>query len=91
MEILGMALMGLGGILTYVGLIWLIVVAFKEDQPIWGIIMVVTLLIPLTYWIVSLAFCLVTRKGWTQFIMMVAGTCLVAFGLATALKANGVI
>lgn len=70
MGILGM----LGSVLFLVGWIWLIVIAFKSEGALWGIINI--FFQPLT----GLIFCIVKKVGWAQWGMMVLGLCLVGFG-----------
>lgn len=60
-------LTGLGGLVMFIGWIWLIVVAFKQAGALWGIINI--FFQPIT----GLIFCIVKKTGWLQFGIMILG------------------
>ena len=59
--------MFLGGLISLIAYVWLVIVAFKEGGALWGIVVL------LTSWIGGLIFCIVKGTGWTPFIVMIAG------------------
>lgn len=71
---MGGILMGLGGLLVFVGWIWLIVVAFKVGGALWGI------LVFLFNWLAGLIFAIINKTGWTQLGLMVLGWVLLIVG-----------
>ena len=60
-------ILSLGSILYLIGWIWLVVIAFRTEGILWGIIVL------LFGWIGGLIFCLVKGIGWTQFALMIVG------------------
>ena len=67
MEVNMGTLAGLGGLILFIGWIWLIVVAFKEAGALWGIINI--FFQPIT----GLIFCIAKKTGWMQFGIMILG------------------
>lgn len=67
-------LMGLGGLIALIAWVWLVVVAFKEGGPIWGIVVL------LFSWVGGLVFCIVKQTGWPQFALMIIGAVLATGG-----------
>jgi hypothetical protein len=64
-------LMILGSLLFVVGWIWLIVIAFKTQGVLWGILNI--FLQPL----MGLIFCILKKVGWMQLGLMILGMVLV--------------
>jgi hypothetical protein len=65
----------LASILILVGWIWLIVLGFKRGGAVWGILNLFSSLIA------GLVFCIVKKEGWTAWILLFAGWCIVMFYL----------
>jgi hypothetical protein len=59
--------LSLGGLLYLIGWIWLVVIAFRTEGIVWGVIVL------LFGWVGGLIFCLVKKAGWAQFALMVVG------------------
>lgn len=78
----------IGMLLVLTGLVWLVVVAFKTGETVWGIVLLASLTFPFLIWILSPLFCLVTRKGWTQLIMMIAGFSMMILAVVAIISAN---
>ena len=75
MEILGAFGLGLGGLISLIAWIWLVIIAFKEGGAIWGIVVF------FLAWIGGLVFCLMHQKGWAQLVLMVLGVFLSTAGV----------
>ena len=65
---------GIGGILYFIGWIWLIIIAFKTSGAVWGIINI--FLQPIT----GLIFCVLKKTGWMQLGLMILGLILAGVG-----------
>lgn len=74
MEILGVAGMGLGGLLFLIGWIWLIVLGFKQGGALWGILII------LFSWIAGIIFCFMKKTGWIPLALMLVGVFFYAVG-----------
>ncbi|MBK8813438.1 MAG: hypothetical protein IPN69_22300 [Acidobacteria bacterium] len=75
MEYLGFGLVGLGGPLALIGWIWLLVLGFQNGGALWGI------LIFLFSGLAGLVFCIVYKKGWAAFALMLVGGLLSGVGV----------
>ena len=62
--------LGLGGILYLIGWIWLVVIAFRTEGILWGLIVLIF------GWLGGLIFCIVKGIGWTPFALMIIGVVL---------------
>lgn len=82
MELIGAAGMGLGGLIAFIGWVWLLVVGFKEGGVLWGIV------IFLFSGIGGLIFCIVHKNGWAPFIMMIVGGVIASLGMVPAILSN---
>ena len=67
MELIGFGAMGLGGLLAFIGWIWLLVVGFQKGGALWGI------LIFFFNWLAGLIFCIIHKTGWIPLILMILG------------------
>lgn len=56
-----------GGLMFFLGWIWLIVLGFKQGGVGWGILMI------LFNWFTGLVFCLVKKTGWPALGLMTIG------------------
>jgi hypothetical protein len=82
MEILGFGLVGVGALIALIGWIWLLVLGFQNGGALWGII------IFLFSGIGGLVFCIVYKKGWAAFAMLLLGGFMSGIGaIPIALKA----
>ena len=68
-----LALIGL--LAALVGWVWLVIVAFKTNGALWGILNI--FFQPIT----GLIFCIMKKTGWTPFIVMIVGL-VVFYGFA---------
>jgi hypothetical protein len=75
MEIIGL----IGGLIALIGLFWLVIIAFQEGSILWGILIVVF------SWMGGLAFCIVNKKGWLQFALLMLGLILAVIGFSPAI------
>jgi hypothetical protein len=82
MELIGAAGMGLGGLIAFIGWIWLLVVGFKEGGVLWG------LLIFFFSGLGGLIFCIVHKTGWMPFILMIVGGLVASFGMVPMVLSN---
>lgn len=64
----------LGLLLFLVGWIWLIVLAFKQEGALWGI------LVFFFSWIAGIIFAILKKTGWTQVALMIIGVILIMLG-----------
>lgn len=82
MELIGAAGMGLGGLIAFIGWIWLLVVGFKEGGILWGLV------IFLFSGLGGLIFCIVHKTGWVPWIMMIVGGVLASFSMLPTIMSN---
>lgn len=75
MEILGGAGIALGGLLSFIGWVWLVVLGFKEGGPLWGILNF--LFSPLA----AIIFCFVKKTGWIPLALMIIGVFITSIGM----------
>ena len=75
MEILGYGAMGIGGLIFFIGWIWLMITAFKETGALWGI------LIFFFSWIAGLIYCVMNKTGWIPLAMMIIGAFVLGAGM----------
>lgn len=75
MEILGGAGIVLGGLLSFIGWVWLVVLGFKEGGPLWGILNF--LFSPLA----AIIFCFVKKTGWIPLALMIVGVFITSIGM----------
>ena len=80
---MGGLLMALGGILGFIGWIWLIIIGFKVGGALWGIINI--FFEPIT----GLIFCIVKKTGWNAFALMVVGWIICIVGASMSGYASG--
>jgi hypothetical protein len=71
---MGGILLGLGGLLCFIGWVWLIIVAGKSSGVLWAVIVF------FFNWLGGLIFCIVKKTGWTQWGLMVIGFVLMMIG-----------
>lgn len=64
----------LGWLMTVVGAIWLVVVAYKTAGALWAVL--VFLFEPIS----GLIFCVMHKTGWMQFGLMIVGLVLMILG-----------
>ena len=74
--------MGLGGLVALIGWIWLLVVGFKEGGILWGLV------IFFFSGLGGLIFCIVHKKGWGAWIMIVVGGILASFAMVPMVFSN---
>ncbi len=67
MEIVGTLAMGLGGLIAFIGWIWLVVIGFKQGGALWGILII------LFSWLAGLVFCIMYKTGWIPLVLMLLG------------------
>ncbi|MEZ5306173.1 MAG: hypothetical protein R2684_03390 [Pyrinomonadaceae bacterium] len=82
MEVLGLAAMGLGSLLVFVGWIWLMVIAFNDQGILWPI------LIFFFSMFAGLVFCIIYKKGWLQLALMVVGWIISVIGIVPMVMSN---
>ena len=75
MEIIGL----IGGLIALIGLFWLVIIAFQEGGILWGILVIVF------SWMGGLVFCIVNKKGWLQFGLLIFGLILAIIGFSPSL------
>jgi hypothetical protein len=75
MEVVGYGAMGLGGLIAFIGWVWLIVVGFKEGGAVWGI------LIFFFSVIAGLIFCIMKKTGWIPLVLMIVGGVISGIGM----------
>lgn len=75
MEIIGLGVMGIGGLIAFIGWIWLIVIGFKEGGPLWGILII------FFSWIAGLIFCIMNKTGWVPLALMIVGGIISGVGM----------
>lgn len=75
MEFIGFGIMGIGGLITLIGYIWLIVIGFQKGGALWGI------LIFLFSWIAGLIFCIMHKTGWIPLVLMIVGGIISGIGM----------
>lgn len=75
MEIIGLGVVGLGGLIACIGWIWLLIVGFKQGGVLWGI------LIFFFSGLAGLIFCIMYKTGWLPWLMLVIGGVLAGFGV----------
>lgn len=75
MEILGGAVMTVGGLISLIGWIWLVVIGFQKGGALWGI------LIFFFSWLAGLVFCIMNKTGWMQLAMMIIGGIIAGVGM----------
>lgn len=75
MEFIGFGIMGIGGLITLIGYIWLIVIGFQKGGALWGI------LIFLFSWIAGLVFCIMHKTGWVPLVLMIVGGIISGIGV----------
>ncbi len=82
MEIIGLMGISIGGLLTLIGWIWLMVVSFKEGGILWAV------LIFFFSWIAGLIFCIVYKDGWIPWALMIVGVVISVFGAVPMVLKN---
>ena len=75
MEIAGLIVIGLGGLIAFIGWIWLLIIGFKQGGALWGI------LIFFFSCLAGLIFCIMYKTGWLPWLMLVIGGVLASFGV----------
>lgn len=70
----GLAL-GFGGLLAFIGWIWLVVLGFKQGGALWGILII------LFSWMAGLVFCIMHKTGWVPLILMIVGGVIAGVGM----------
>ncbi len=76
MEIIGLLAVSLGGLISFIGWVWLIVLGFKNGGALWGILII------LFSWLAGLVFCIVHKTGWIPLILMLVGGIVAVVGMA---------
>lgn len=74
-ELLGIAAMGIGGLMCLVGWIWLIVLGFKHGGALWGILNI--LCQPIT----GIIFCIMHKTGWIPLALIIVGSIIQGVGM----------
>lgn len=82
MELIGAAGMGLGGLVAFVGWIWLLITGFKEGGFLWG------LAIFFFSGLGGLIFCIIYKTGWVPWIMMFIGGVIASLGMLPMMISN---
>lgn len=80
MEIIGAGIAGLGGLIAFIGYIWLIVVGFKQGGPLWGILII------FFNYLAGLIFCIMFKTGWVPWILMVLGGLVAGVGVGLGIS-----
>lgn len=75
MEIIGILGFGLGGLIAFIGWVWLIVLGFKQGGALWGILII------LFSWLAGIVFCIMHKTGWIPLIMMILGGIIAGIGM----------
>jgi hypothetical protein len=75
MEYVGYGAVGLGGLIAFIGWIWLLVLGFKQGGALWGI------LIFLFSGLGGLIFCIVYKTGWIPLAMLILGGIVASIGM----------
>ena len=75
MEILGLGGLAIGGLVAFIGWIWLMVLGFKQGGILWGV------LIFLFSGIAGLVFCIVYKTGWVPLILLIVGGLISGVGM----------
>jgi hypothetical protein len=75
MEIVGTLALGLGGLIAFIGWVWLIVLGFKHGGALWGILII------LFSWLAGLVFCIMHKTGWIPLILMILGGIVAGAGM----------
>ncbi len=75
MEIVGLIVIGLGGLIAFIGWVWLLIIGFKQGGVLWGI------LIFFFSCLAGLIFCIMYKTGWLPWLMLVIGGVLASFGV----------
>lgn len=75
MEIIGLGVMGIGGLICLIGWIWLIVIGFQKGGALWGVLII------FFSWIAGLIFCIINKTGWIPLILMIVGGIISSVGM----------
>jgi hypothetical protein len=74
-DIISLIVMIVGGLVFFVGWIWLIILGFKQSIW-WGILMI------LFNWFAAIVFCIVKKTGWLGLAIMTIGGIAAGVGAA---------
>jgi hypothetical protein len=72
--LVGLAVAGIGLLITLIGWIWLVIIGFRTDGPLWGILNI--FFQPIT----GIIFCVKYKTGWLQLAMLIIGNIIIAAG-----------
>lgn len=74
-QLIGFGVSGLGGLLAFIGVIWLVVLGFQKGGALWGILNLFCQ--PIT----GIIFCIQHKTGWIPLALIIIGNVLAGIGL----------
>jgi len=75
MEFVGYGVMGIGGLIAFIGWIWLVVLGFQKGGALWGILNI--FFQPIT----GIIFCFMHKTGWIALAMLIIGNIIAVVGM----------